>query len=308
MKKAIAILGSLYLVVLVASIAVFVGDDFSSLEGISYSPILLLLAFGLSLVWVLGQSVLWGTLLKDSGTYPKHIDPLRNFFFAKAWLGRYIPGKLAGFAVLGYQGVKLGFSTQKSSVTAVTHPYFSYVVLAVIGWPSIFFSALPKWLLAAHAGAILVLALSVPLLGRKSFALRLIRKTISRIKPSLIVHNPIRRNTFAASILLAGGLAILSGFIQVVILQALSVQVDFRLLVFVISISALAVFWGGVFFIAPAGIGVREFVILSGSGLFLSQDTALSWAILSRLVSIGSDLLFYLLCWWGAKTTTEKSN
>ncbi|MCL7929592.1 hypothetical protein [Halomonas llamarensis] len=186
-------------------------------------------------------------------------------------LAKYVPGNIAHLAgrqalavAAGLPGWRLaGVMVLELAIQAVAASVFGLLVLPLI------VPGIPAWL---AAGLFLLATLG------GGFAVRRVSRDI------------------AMALLYNGGFLAASASVFVVILLALMPSpLSVGWLVAIGSSFVIAWLIGFVTPGAPAGIGVRELVLLTLLGAHLPEQPLLLAVVLSRLVTVGGDLLYFAL-------------
>ncbi len=250
---------------------------------IRFEPVCLTLAF---LSFVLGRVLLapayWG-LIRDF--YP---PPPWRVISSVAWLaqmGKYVPGKI--FTVAGFAWMMRRFGVPVSfGLTAVVLLTGVFVLLGVVLSVPLMFQE-PLAGMVPHGGLLCALLLAAGLAclhprilgGVANFFLRLLRRP-----PILVSH---RKASYVQLVLNCLGQWLLIGLSMYFMLKSISgAPIGLRSFGVIVAASALSTTLGILVFFIPAGLGVRETVLLAtlqSAIPGLSVDVLL-WAILGTRV------------------------
>jgi uncharacterized membrane protein YbhN (UPF0104 family) len=278
--------------VVIALLVVYVARlDFASLASIRIGWHYLALA----LVVGLGQRLLiplvWVLMLRSLGVSVRRYASF-NFVYAKAWLGRYVPGKVAMVAARVYFADELGASRSVIAVSSLAEIGAQLFVTGVVGLLGV----------ASFAGSSDAIAPYLPITygliaGLGVFvwppvfnaAMRLLFKIVRR--PTADMPR-VSARTLAWAV---GGFLVVSAMTGVLaVLLAGSVDpVALDHAFFVWGAYSLAGVLGMAFVFTPSGIGAREAIQLPLFALVVSPEAAVAIALVSRVAELAIDGLFY---------------
>jgi len=275
-----------FLAVVLAFLAIALDDEASTLwrEVQRLSALTLLLAFVLGVCGLVCSLMVWREMLADLGSRLSVPEAWRINFIGQ--LGKYIPGSIWPVLAQSELGADRGIPRSRSALSVI----LCYAVMTCSG-AVVAAVVLPF----AHAGSvaqyfwILILipvgmaALSPPVLNR---LLRLVLR-LSR-QPALqqgVSYQGLARTMAWA---LAGWLC--NGLMVYVLMRQLAGDRQGTLLV---SIGAYSLSWaiGFLAVFAPAGVGVREAVMIAVLHTQTTAAVALTVALLSRAISVVCDAL-----------------
>lgn len=285
-----------YLTVLAIAVAMAVrAIDWRTVQSLRLAWVWIVTATLVGLVHRAWGVVTWSSVLRLLGATTLGPWSVRARIWATAWMGRYVPGKVAWIAGKVYFGNQLGLSSPVLLLGAfveVTQQLSLTVVLSAA-------------ILAAHG--LLGETVATPGLTSILFVVgvaatmhpgpyRLLLRVISALRgvgngpaPTLGVHLLVRAAGFQVVGIGLSGL----GYVLLTksLVPALSVGetgVVFASFTFAGAIGMLAVF-------APSGIGVREGVLTALLTTLVPLETALALAVLGRLWSTAIDVAFYAM-------------
>ena len=225
--------------------------------------------------------------------------------YGRSWLAKYLPGNVFHFAGRQILGRSLGLS----------HGRLAAGLVLEAGGQTSLAGLLVLWGMAAHglgsAGlslpllAVLVLAAPLAWLGLNRLALH------PKVAPKLDLEPGVSLGFgsgmwpvplfYAIYYLTTGGTAWL-------LLGVLGGQAPAASLGYVVSLFSLSWILGYITPGAPAGMGVREAVLVYGLAPLCGQEAALNAALHLRLMTLGGDLLFSLICRFLPMTTGPKNS
>lgn len=246
----------------------------------------------LLLVGYLASALAWGGMLRELGG-PRlgALTAFRLFFAAN--LGRYIPGKvwqLAGMALLA-RGA--GVAPVLATSTAVLGQGFSLLAAGVVG-SAVFLQAGTEWrwlgLVAVGGGLFLLGLVSLPSIFRRG--VRIIFGRAGGEVPAGLEEDhffPIRWTTIHAGIWCIYGIA----FWLLGTSMGLAAPLPFMGAAF-----AAAYLAGYLALFAPAGLGVREGVMVALLQPVLGDGPALGLAVVSRVWTTAVEAIPGVMAGW----------
>ena len=239
---------------------------------------------------------IWRVLLSGMGAeIDQKLSAELLAVYAKAWLGRYLPVS-AGW-VIGkiYFASNLGISKTKLAVSSLMEAMQQLVIVMSLASLLLVFDPT----IADLAGGYRVLLVIASIIGLISITPRVFNSVVS------FAHKLIRKSSIAPqdqlnslTVLKTSGLFFITSIFNAVSLLLVALAFDVDLLengFLILGISALASALSILVVIAPAGLGVREGVLIIGLSLIVSAELALAITIMMRLMSIIWDLIFYFL-------------
>lgn len=277
--------------------------DLRSLSSLMFDWRFLFAAVGVSVISRFAFSSVFMLILSGfSPARPKW--SLGNGAYARSWIGRYLPGKVAGLLARMYFFSPLGASHSAvalASVLEVALCLFSGFVLGIAGLAlagSLSFEPSLRQILLP-VGIVSLLLVSPPVVN-------LVLRTILRATG---------RGHLAEGLRVGYGTAI-TGFLGVVLgmlicgamcwLLAASfhqgIQAsDYFLLTGAFSLAGAL---GLAAFFTPAGLGVRELVVLPFLTRIMPAEASLAMIALVRLVELAADIIYWILSAWMAMTSS----
>lgn len=216
-----------------------------------------------------------------------------NLVYARAWLGRYAPGKVAMLAARVYLAEELGVARPVLLVSSFLEMVAQLLVTVAVGLAGVAtlaggFRAVPRDALALGAALGVLAAVLVPSVFNR--LLRLAWRLLGRSGTDQPPVVPSRAVTVA--VLGSAGVVASVG----VYVNLLAAAVDARAAanpVFVLGACSLAGALGAVAPFAPTGLGVKEAVLVPLLALVVPAPQAVAIAVIVRLADVLIDVAFY---------------
>jgi hypothetical protein len=251
--------------------------------------------FGTALVVGVAQRLLipltWVLMLRNLGVNVGRYANF-NFVYAKAWLGRYMPGKVAMVAARVYFAEELGASRRVVAVSSVAELGAQLLVMAsagVIGIASLarsFETFAPYRPVTYAMIGVLAFVLWPPVFNRlMRFAFVLLRRPVD-------AQPTVSAGTLAWAVLGFSWVSAATGVLAVLLAASVD-PVAFEYPVFIWGAYNIAGALGMAAVFAPSGLGAREAVQMPLFLLVFSPEAALAIAVVSRLAELVIDALFY---------------
>jgi len=241
----------------------------------------------------------WRVLLHDLGTHLA-LPPAASIFFV-GQLGKYVPGSVWTVVMQTEMGARLNVPRRRMAMTGLVMLFLSVLGGAVVALP-----ALPRLLTQSMSGfspwwgvagvALVLTVLYPPVLNSLiTRALRLVRR-----EP---LEHDLSAGAIIRSMLLIFGAWISTGLSVLVVAAHLAPDADLTSLALVcICGFALASVLGMVSFLLPAGVGVREAVLLLLLTVLMPASAATAVVVLVRFLNVVTDVLFAGVGWLWART------
>ena len=240
----------------------------------------------------------WRALLADLGS-PLHLAPASGVFLV-GQLGKYLPGSVWSVVAQAEMAARLGIPRRRTGVVGLVAMVLALVTGVLIGLP-----AVPVLLrrgagltvaLAGVAGVLLLLALYPPLLNRGvALGLRLLRR------------EPLEHQLGGRAILAAGLWTLTAWAATGAIAWAFAA--DFanpgkgagELALICVSGFCLAAAAGMASVLLPAGVGVREGVLILLLVTVMPASAATAVVVLTRFVTVVADVVWAGAGWLWAR-------
>lgn len=248
----------------------------------SYNLWFILLAFVFEVLAYLFQFGIWVNLSGEYGLKASAVKAGKGFFLSQ--LGKYIPGKVG--LVLVRMDAYRGFSKKKIAVATGFEMILGVASACILVLVGLIYAAefLPGY---AVYGAIALLAVLLVLLY-PPFFLKLVNFGFKLIKREPIEESPSYRTTikFMLAYILVG---LLHGMGLLFVLKSLA-PVPFEYYMTITAVYYAAGIVGLISFFAPAGIGVREGILMLVLPLFIPEPVVIVGAIIIRLLMTAAEL------------------
>jgi glycosyltransferase 2 family protein len=242
----------------------------------------------------------WRIILADLGS-PLHLAPAGGVFYV-GQLGKYLPGSVWSVVAQAEMGARLHIPRRRSAVVGLVSVGLAAICGLIVGLPALplLFSRNES---ASSAGWVLLLVL--PLMA-VAFWPRLLNWGIARglrlMRREALEHELSGRAVLLASLtFIAAWLA--SGLHVFVLSRSIAAgDVDLRSLVLA-SVAGFALASSLAMFsvILPAGLGIREGLLVLLLASVISPSTAAAVVVLSRFLTVVADVVFALLGWAWAR-------
>lgn len=215
--------------------------------------------------------------------------------YARSQIGKYLPGNIFQFA--GRQALGMAAGVPGGILLRSTGLELGLIIAAGAGGALL----LPAYQGLASYGPRVALALSLFGYG---LVLYLISWSLGKTMGPQVRQAWLLQSVF----LLASGTIFLGLLLALLAVDPMPVGLSPWLWPGVVGAFVLAWLLGLITPGAPAGVGVRELVLLGLLSPFVPQSTILLATVLGRLVTIGGDMLFFgwgCLAWAGSPSQSE---
>lgn len=291
-KTAISVL--FYALVVAFLVYYLWGLELSALSAVRIGWGYLILGIALAIAQRFLFPLVWVVIVRDMGVRVRNYAEY-NLVYAKAWLGRYIPGKVAMVAARIYFSERLGAPRAVITVSTLLEIGVQLLVAAVVGILGVatlgsVYEEIREFAMVTYA-----------MIGVLSFLLfPPVFNLLLRIAYAVFDRSGKAKIPSVRTLTVTKGIV---GFM--VVLAMLGVYVNFmaaaiapELLhhyVFVWGTYSLAGVLGMAFVLAPGGLGVREAIQLPLLSLLIPKEVALAVVVMNRLAETCVDLGFYAL-------------
>jgi glycosyltransferase 2 family protein len=284
-----------FILLIIAFFFLFLRDiEYSKIRSISLSWTPLLIATFFSLAFRYWGVFIWRTILKDLGSESLPKFHLLSSVYAKAWMGRYIPGTVTWIAGKIYLASSIGISKSRLAIASLLEAGMQIVAVTSVSLLLIGFDTradtIPfslKFLILVIAG-LMLLALNPAIFNRIiRQAFKLIKKT--EPGPELKANNKTVLRSFT---LYAVG-SIISGISYFFLTKSVDPSVSWNLFFYLVGAYNLAGAIGMATPFVPSGLGVRDGIQLVLLSAVFPIEIALVLTIISRLWSAIVDVIFY---------------
>lgn len=271
------------------------GIDWSQLAKVHFTVVFLLLATALSLgfrYWGVG---IWFFLLRRLGAGSlrgKYVE--LSYVYAKSWLGRYIPGAATWIVGKVYFASKLGISRARLGVSGLLEGALQITATLALGLLLLLIDPRTSRLdLGLRIAIVVAFVLCVVALVPRVFeflvnlALRIIRR------PALGRELFPKTGTMVASALLYFGGALIAGLSYYFISASVYPELKPTDVFLVVGATSLASAASMLAIFLPAGLGIRESILLVLLAIVMPKEIALLIVVVTRVWSIAVDALFF---------------
>jgi uncharacterized membrane protein YbhN (UPF0104 family) len=294
-KSAITL--GIYTIIVVFAVIYIQKLDFSKLEGLQVDWLFVALAIPFSILSRVFLPYIWIRLIK---IYDKVDDPGEywqlNYIYAKSWLGRYIPGKVAWIGGKIYFALQRGISKTVLGVTSLVEALLQLLSALLLGVIFLFVTGAYDnfsltynlfFLCATLAGAV---AISPPVFNRLlAFGYKVVKK--KQLDPKYFVKwgNVVRIGLLYAVVHALSALPIYF------LIRAVGYDLGIVELLYVSGAFIFAGAIGTLAIVTPSGLGVREGVTLLFLASILPAEISVVIVVVLRLWSIVLDVLYWIL-------------
>ena len=290
------------LVLILAAVAVALWRNWSAVSGELGKASLLALASAFLLT--LGSPVFtmlgWRVLLGDLGSRLPHPEAASVFFVGQ--LGKYLPGSVWTVVAQTDMAARLKVPRRRTAVVSLVLLGMSALCGGLVGLPAVPLLLdrlgidVPAWIFTVIAALALVAMVPAVLNRAIAFALRALRR------------DGLEHSFTARTVIVA-----LGWFIAAWVVLGLAVWVlardlgpasgsTWHILVVTGCGFSLAAFVGMLGFLVPAGVGIRDGLLVVVLGTVLPVPTATAVVILSRFLTVLTDVLVAGFGWgWGRR-------
>jgi uncharacterized membrane protein YbhN (UPF0104 family) len=251
-------------------------------------PSALVAALVLALVGPVLTMLGWRVLMADLGS-PLHVAPSAGIFFV-GQLGKYLPGSVWSVLAQAEMGARLDVPRRRSGVVGLVSIGLGVLTGLLVGLP-----ALSLLLGSSHSGSAWWLLLALPLVVVACWPRAL--NVLVGIGLRLLRREPLEHELSGRAVLVTVLLFVASwlafGLQTWILARSVGGTVGTgSLALATLSGYALAATIGQLAVIAPAGVGVRESLLVFLLGSSMSSSAALAVVLLSRFaVTLGDVLL-----------------
>lgn len=268
--------------------------DYSKLAGISISWPYVIVATAFALAFRYWGAFIWVVLLRSLGAAGVRLSRTLIYVYAKSWLGRYIPGTAPWILGKIYFASQQGISKNKLAVSSLLEGALQIIVQFLFALALLAFD--PR--LDIISGQVKLL-IFIAIIGCLVALIPTVFNKLVASAYKLIKKKPFAREHYASGRTIGKGFALyvvgalLSSLSLFFIAKAVYPALGYDQLLFVMGVGTLSGAVSMVAIFAPSGIGVREGIQLALLSLIMPTEYALVITVVTRLWSVGVDLLFY---------------
>ncbi|TKB58401.1 lysylphosphatidylglycerol synthase domain-containing protein [Ferrimonas aestuarii] len=248
--------------------------------------VMLICRWQLAMIW---RQLLLG--LADSRSLPLEACSASaiNTVFAKAWLGRYVPGKITGILARAYFAAPLGFSKTAVITSSLMEAALQIGISLCLGLSCLML--LSHSFLPVSSIPLLLLLVGMLLTALSPPVLRPILTWAGKKRHLSIAAEHYHWALMAKLLLSYLGFSLFSAFGLLLLILSLTPQIELNYLQ-VVAAQTLSSSAGMLAIVAPSGLGVREGVQLLVLESMLSPQLLLWSLVGARLLGIIADLLY----------------
>jgi len=283
---------------LVAVVAFFVlylrGIDWEQFAQLHIDWRNLVIATIFALIFRYWGVMIWRFILSDLGATGLPNFTTMAYVYAKAWMGRYIPGTVTWIAGKVYMASAHGISKSRLAVSSLLEGGMQVIAVMVVALLLLGFDSRTS-VIPIDYKIVMVIFAALLLIALSPFAFnRIMRIAYYAVKKSdpgneLLINE---KAVLRAFILYAIGGFIL-GMSEFYISRTIAPSISWHNLLFIIGAFNLAGALGVIAIGVPSGLGVRDGVLLVLLSVILPKELALAITVTSRLWSAFADILFF---------------
>lgn len=260
--------------------------DYHTILNIRYNFIYLALSFVILIFQIIYQSIIWSVLIRTLKPNIKIIDSM------KIWLlslfGKYVPGKIAGYALLFY--LYKDYSVNKSDLSIASYYELISSIVSIMITSLLFLVFVGESLLNIQEIVIIIglaLAFSSLLIPKVlELFLGIVTKILKRDK----IFVKLKIQTIIKITLLYCISNVVLGFAFYFFINSISF-LEITKIPYLILVINLSGFIGLLAFFMPAGIGAREGALIYFLNKIISFQVATMISIISRLWFVISEFI-----------------
>jgi len=281
-----------YILVMAYIIYYIINLDFSAMKNISVNWCLLIISAVVRMGSLLALPLSWKILLKRYVDKDLRTSKLYEIY-AKSWLGRYIPGKVA------WIGGKIYFAVQEkidSNVAIITSfldsvlQIFSCMLIGVV-----FFAVTDTTQVSRNTVIVVYIltALMIICLLPKVF------NWLTSLAYKILKREKLEEKYYMNGKTLLPGISVVliaklvAGISTSLVILSVYPELSFQSAIFAIGASSVATAVGMAALFAPAGIGVKESLQLVLFAIIIPKEFGVITVALVSVQSVIIDLLFY---------------
>lgn len=288
-------IGPIFYILLIIFLALYLKSiDFSKLATINLDWRYLFVASILALATRYLGTFTWFTILKSLGATDLHLQKQLIYVYAKAWMGRYIPGTAPWILGKIYFASQHGVSKQKLAISSILEGGLQIVTMLVFSLALIIFD---KRLDVIGTGFKLLI-IAVAFIGIVVLLPPVFNRLIGIIYRVLKRKTIVNEHLSTTETLLKGFSlylfdALLNGLSLFFIAKGVDPSLSYSNIAFAMGAASLAGAASMLAVFAPSGLGVREGIQLVLFSTLMPKELALAVTIITRLWSVGMDVVFF---------------
>lgn len=268
--------------------------NFSKLAHLDLNWWYLTVASILALVTRYMGTYIWFVILRTLGATDLHLQKQLIYVYAKAWMGRYIPGTAPWILGKIYFASQHGISKQKLGVSSLLEGGLQIVTMLVFALALLVFDKR----LDVLSGEFKALMIGVAIAGIIILIPSVFNRLIS-LAYRLLRHKQLPAEHLATRATIVNGsllyllTAVINGLSLFFIAKGVDPGLSYSNIAFAMGAASLAGAASMLALFAPSGLGVREGIQLVLFALIMPKELALAVTVITRLWSVGVDVLFF---------------
>lgn len=287
--------GLVFLTAVIIFFALFLKSiDWERLANLHFNIGYLLASTVIAIIFRYWGVLVWRYILIDLGATGLPAFSVLAYTYAKAWMGRYIPGTVTWIAGKVYIASAHGISKSRLAISSILEGSMQAIAILIVSMLLLGFDSRLHVIPTSYKVTMVCSAFVLLLLLTPRIFNRLIGIAFYLIKKKdpgeeLLINE---KAVIRAFVLYAiGGFII--GVAEFFIARTVEPSISWHNLLFVIGAFNLAGAIGILAIGVPSGIGVRDAIVLVLLSTILPKETALAITVVSRLWSAVADVLFY---------------
>ena len=238
--------------------------------------------------------VIWRFILSDLGarSLPRFI--IMAYVYAKAWMGRYIPGTVTWIAGKVYMASSHGISKSKLAVSSLLEGGMQIIAVMSVSMLLLGFDTRLNVIPVAYKVLMIVCAACLLIILMPAIFNRIVR-LVFRIIGKKIDHTELLINTKSVvrSFLLYAAGSFILGLAEFFITRTIDPSLPWRDFWFIVGAFNIAGALGMLAIGVPSGLGIRDGAILLLLSIIMPKDVALAVTVTSRLWIAFADVVFF---------------
>jgi glycosyltransferase 2 family protein len=268
--------------------------DFSKLAHIELNWWYLGIASLLALATRYLGTFTWFTILKSLGATDLHLQKQLIYVYAKAWMGRYIPGTAPWILGKIYFASQHGVSKQKLAISSILEGGLQIVTMLVFSLALLVFDKRLDVIGVEFKFLIIAVALIGMIVLLPPVFNRLIGTIYRVLKRKTVANEHLSTvETLVKGFSLYLLDALLNGLSLFFIAKGIDPSLAYSNIAFAMGAASLAGAASMLAVFAPSGLGVREGIQLVLFSTLMPKELALAVTIITRLWSVGMDVVFF---------------
>ncbi len=292
-----SIVSTSFILLIVVFFAAYLKDiDYARLSDIRINSAMLCFASLIALGFRYLGVYIWRCILQDLGSKELPSFVLLASIYAKAWMGRYIPGSVTWIAGKIYLASSLGISKSRLAIASMLEAIVQVAAITSVSLLLVGFDTRTDMILMEVKVLLVVLAALLILFLHPKIFNRVIQNLFKWLirKP---INDELKNNkrSVIRSFLLYSVGAFVSGASYFFMTSSIVSELSWHLFFYIVGAYSLAGAIGMAVPLLPSGLGVRDGVQLILLSVIFPKETALILVVFSRLWSSFIDVLFYVL-------------